>query len=666
MQMLDRAAALAYIKENVSCRQYLGPRTGARNHYCCPACGSGTGPHHSGALKYYAATNSTYCHACHKSFDVIDLYMISQGVDDFNTALYDLAAIAGVEIVKGSGPVSIESNLPKDFTEYYSRCAERLEDPAAVSYLQGRGISLATAKEYQLGYDPEADPANAPGDISDRKRPHPVPRIIIPCSRSHYVARSIDPDTPPEYKKMNPSQNKGAGSVSIFNRHLLRSEAETVFITEGIFDALSIIEAGYDAIALNSASNRDKLLEDLRKKPTNAKLVICLDNDTAGSKAAADLSAGLQALGVSFLSENLSGSFKDPNEALTGDRAAFFKAVKTAAEKVQRLAEKTDELGQFMEKIQTVAYMPCSTGLRFFDNLLGGGVMQQSLVLLMAAPGTGKTTLAAQLGETMAEHGKPVIYFNFEMSREQMLAKALSAKLYRAGINMTALEILQGYKWSGTQIEAMERILPQYRKENYPFIKYNPAGSSSELSELLDFLRATGEAAKASRRQAPAAIVDYLHLINSRSGLDNQELIKQAVTGLKQYAIDCDTFVIGIIASNRISNKDGRLTLESGRDSSALEYSGDIVLSLNYAAIDSGKVKTDDLEAVANLQQATRREMIIRVLKNRFGQQGRSAQVLFDAGHNIFYGREDRYQNDGWTLDDGSAAFKGSGPAKWI
>ena len=656
---MNRAEALAMIKENILCTEYLERSSRAgRNMYCCPYCGSGTGPHGTGAVKYYPNTNTWHCHACGMGGDVLDAYQATTGTD-FNAALHDLGAFIGIEIDQGPAPKGTAAAMPADYTEYYMRCAERLEDPAAVSYLQGRGISLATAKEYQLGYDPEADPANAPGDISDRKRPHPVPRIIIPCSRSHYVARSIDPDTPPEYKKPNP---RGV-SVDLFHKSALYSdEAETVFITEGIFDALSIIEAGYDAIALNSANNQDKLLEDLRTKPTNAKLVICLDNDTAGSKAAADLSAGLQALGVSFLSENLSGSFKDPNEALTGDRAAFFKAVKAAAEKVQRLAEKTDELGLFMEKIQTVAYMPCSTGLRFFDNLLGGGVMQQSLVLLMAAPGTGKTTLAAQLGETMAEHGKPVIYFNFEMSREQMLAKALSAKLYRAGINMTALEILQGYKWSGTQIEAMERILAQYRKENYPFIKYNPAGSSSELSELLDFLRATGEAAKASGRQAPAAIVDYLHLIKSRSGLDNQELLKTAVLGLKKYAIDYDTFVIGIIASNRISNKDGRLTLESGRDSSNLEYTGDCVLSLNYAAIDSGKVKTDDLEAVANLQQATRREMIIRVLKNRFGQQGRSAQVLFDAGHNIFYGREDRYQDDGWTLDDGSAAFKQKSP----
>ena len=656
---MNRAEALAMIKENILCTEYLERSSRAgRNMYCCPYCGSGTGPHGTGAVKYYPNTNTWHCHACHKGGDVLDAYQATTGTD-FNTALYDLGTFIGIEIDQGPAPKGTAAAMPADYTEYYMRCTERLEDPEAVSYLLGRGISLATAKEYQLGYDPEADPATAPGDIENSFKAHPAPRIIVPCSLNHYIARSTDPEILPQFKVMNPSQERGGGRVSIFNWSALYSEADTVFITEGVFDALSFLEAGAVALALNSKANGKLLIEQLRKKPTKAALVIVPDNDENPRTAedtmrrAQELNNELKRLNLNSIIYNVAGTHHDANDALTADPEAFKKSINAAAQALHR-----DDLDDFLEKIQTDAYKPSRTGLQFFDNLLGGGIVQQSLLLLMAAPAAGKTTMCVQVAEVMAEHGKPVLYLNFEMSREQMLAKAISAKAYRLGETMTMLQILQGYQWTERQQKVIDRVISKYRKENHPFIKYNPAGYSSELSELLSFLTATGEAAKAAGTQAPAVIVDYLHLIKSRDRLETAELIKQAVTGLKQYAVNYNTFVIGVIASNRMSNKDGRLTMESGRDSSNLEYTGDYILSLNYAAIDSGKVKPDDTTAVAELQQATRREMIIRVLKNRFATQGRSAQVLFDAAHNMFYGQADLYQEDGWKLDNGSTAFK--------
>ena len=261
----------------------------------------------------------------------------------------------------------------------------------------------------------------------------------------------------------------------------------------------------------------------------------------------------------------------------------------------------------------------------------------------MAAPGTGKTTRAQQLAETMAKARKPVIYFNFEMSREQMLAKAISARLYHNGGSKTAMQILQGYNWNDDERAQIESVIADYRAQQYPFIKYNPAGTGSELNDLLSYLTATGEAAKAKGEPAPAAVIDYLHLIKSSAGLETAELIKQAVTGLKQYAVNYNTFVIGIIATNRASNKGGKLTMESGRDSSNLEYTADYQISLNYYDIDNGTIKPDNIEGIAKLQQAERRAMILRVLKSRFSQPGKSAQVMFDAAHNIFYGTCDDF-----------------------
>lgn len=691
---MNREQALAQIKQGIPCTDYL--EKSKSNMYCCPYCGSGHGTHGTGAVKYYPDTNTWHCHACEKGGDVIDAYTATTG-SDYNAALSFLAAQIGITIDsrptaaqdfendRAERPQSDENGekvkqpdqtgktpqngaqsrteATADFRAYYNACCGRLYDPAAINYLQARGIKAATAAACNIGFDPQADPANAPGALTDEYKAHPTPRIIIPCSASHYVARSIDPTTPAAYKALNPNTQKGGGSVSLFNVASLYCGAEIVFITEGAFDALSFLEAGHTAIALNSKGNGKLLLQQLRAKPTDAEFIIVPDNDdnpkTAADtmKRAEELNNGLRALNLQSVIYNVAGTYHDANDALQHDRAAFEKGIAAAIRELHR-----DDLTDFWDKITTDAYKPYRTGLNFFDNLLGGGIIQQSLLLLMAAPGTGKTTLAQQLAETMAAQRKPVIYFNFEMSREQMLAKAISAKYYHNGGTKTALQILQGYNWTADDRAQIERVIDEYRAQQYPYIKYNPAGTSSELNDLLQYLTATGEAAKAKGEPAPAAVIDYLHLIKSRDGLDTAELIKQAVTGLKQYAVNYNTFVIGIVATNRASNKGGRLTMESGRDSSNLEYTADYQISLNYDAIDSGKVKPDDIDKIAELQQAERRAMILRVLKNRFSQPGKSSQILFDAAHNIFYGTCDDFIPAAFVLDNGAPAFDDDEP----
>ena len=60
-------------------------------------------------------------------------------------------------------------------------------------------------------------------------------------------------------------------SVDIFNAAALNNSG-IIFIVEGLFDALSFIEAGHQAIALNGKGNGDKLIKRLEEKPTAAKM----------------------------------------------------------------------------------------------------------------------------------------------------------------------------------------------------------------------------------------------------------------------------------------------------------------------------------------------------------------------------------------------------------
>ena len=259
--------------------------------------------------------------------DIFTIYELEHDVD-FGTALRALAEQLGTSVEPHStkparkcppAPSPVQSgSAPKDLSDYFAECRARLHHPAAAAYLAERGISLETAAAYGLGYDPNADPTGSHRYCA---------RIVIPTNRFHYIARSIDPHIQSTYRTLN---NKGA-APDLFNRQALYAPGdEPVFVTEGAFDALSIIEAGGSAVALNSASNGRLLLTALQERPTNHPLLLCLDNDETGREACANLSEQLHDLGVIFrdVCVEVCGEVKDPNAALQADSVKFFEVVR--------------------------------------------------------------------------------------------------------------------------------------------------------------------------------------------------------------------------------------------------------------------------------------------------------------------------------------------------
>ncbi len=69
------------------------------------------------------------------------------------------------------------------------------------------------------------------------------------------------------------------------------------------------------------------------------------------------------------------------------------------------------------------------TGIGELDNVLGGGFMEDSLVLMAGDPGIGKSTLTLQICDRMAGQGKKVIYFSGEESVGQIASRARRLKL---------------------------------------------------------------------------------------------------------------------------------------------------------------------------------------------------------------------------------------------
>lgn len=594
---MDREQARQEIRQQISCLKYL--TKSKKGLYCCPYCGSGTGVNQSGALKLYN-TNTFYCHACKKGGDVIDLHQNETGTD-YNTALEELAQELGITIDKyrplnaieraqrdfndagsinplhaAKSPQSAteaQTEATPNYTEYYRKCREQLDNPAALAYLKLRGISVETARHYWIGFDAAADPANNPGGTG--RSLHPCPRLIIPTNAAHYVGRRTDGQK--GYEKMNP----GGSTPAIFNeRALYAQDVQEIFVVEGAIDALSVIEAGGVAIGLNSTGNVDVLLEALEQKKTAATLLLCLDNDGKPNtaKALQKLRDGLQRLNVAFMDADICGQHKDPNDALVADRQGFIEAVAKA-----KAAENSGEnaVERFLLSISGDKYRPIPTGIKDLDRRIGGGFIRQWLILIGAEPGAGKTALATQIFENIARTGRQCVYINLEMSEEQLLARAITRTAYQTeSAELDALTILRGYAHTPEIALTVQRAAAVYKHDVAPYLQYNPDNISSNLDDILAAIEVRAERAKAQGKPAPIVCLDYLQLITGREREDNTEVLKRAVVGLKGYARRHNTAVVCIIAQSRKANESKEASMTAGRDTSNLEYTADLQMQL--------------------------------------------------------------------------------------
>lgn len=311
-----------------------------------------------------------------------------------------------------------------------------------------------------------------------------------------------------------------------------------------------------------------------------------------------------------------------------------------------------EELDAFIDLIQTNRYEPVPTGIHDIDQALKGGFIRQQEVFISAAPGMGKTVLCQQIAEQFARKNNEVVYYNLEMSKEQMIARSLSR---RCDADLSALDILQGYKLTAEELEAVKDAKELYRYQVGNNLLYNPQYYNTEtnkyencnavVDKIVLSMEQIAEKAKKEERRTPIYFIDYLHLLRTEEREDSAEMIKRAVQSFKDIAVKYNTIVFVISANNRTANKSGKASMDSGRDTSAIEYSGDILLSLNYKASDS--VDSDlTAESITRNIQSCRdngKEIpqeykldILRITKSRYTEPYKSVVLEFDGKHSRF------------------------------
>lgn len=110
-----------------------------------------------------------------------------------------------------------------------------------------------------------------------------------------------------------------------------------------------------------------------------------------------------------------------------------------------------------------------TTGIKELDRVLGGGIVEGSLVLVGGDPGIGKSTLLLQMCHNLSESGKNVLYISGEESLAQIKIRAQRVGGFNDKLFLlceTNLEIIENVlKETMPQIVIIDSIQTMYREE---------------------------------------------------------------------------------------------------------------------------------------------------------------------------------------------------------
>ena len=206
------------------------------------------------------------------------------------------------------------------------------------------------------------------------------------------------------------------------------------------------------------------------------------------------------------------------------------------------------------------------TGLDRLDEALGGGLKPGRVVVLAARPSVGKTSLAQQIGLSVAKQGHTVLMLSQEMPAGDLVDRAM-ANLGEVPLDRLATGRLQDDDWSRI-VEGSESA------SKLPFfVDDQPA---------LTLLDIRAKARRVQQQHGLALlVVDYLQLCASLGTFDKRHhQIEQISRGLKTMAKELNACVMVLSQLNRGGAED-EPELQHLKESGAIEEDADVVLLLH-------------------------------------------------------------------------------------
>ena len=253
-------------------------------------------------------------------------------------------------------------------------------------------------------------------------------------------------------------------------------------------------------------------------------------------------------------------------------------------------------------------FLGLDCGFGHLNEVLNG--LPDGVIILAGAPSCGKTTLAKQIADHVAEVEKvPVLFYSFEQSAEELRIKSL-ARLS----SVDSRRIWKGRAGDAEWVE-VEKAAEDYRQGPGPYLTVIEAGRK-------DTVEAIRAAALMTQRKAGGKrvllVLDYLQIIPA--GKDAPDALREKIdwnlSELRRLSRDMKSPVLVISSMNREAYKENKPpTMAALKESGGIEYSADAVICL-WRDKGESETLTRDLSMKTDRIEA-------HVLKNRNGELAR-------------------------------------------
>ena len=150
---------------------------------------------------------------------------------------------------------------------------------------------------------------------------------------------------------------------------------------------------------------------------------------------------------------------------------------------------------QLLKDISLDESVRYTTGITEFDNVLGGGLVQGSLVLIGGDPGIGKSTISLQASGILAKNGQKTLYVSAEESTKQIKLRAERLKVDSENLYIFAENNLEEIQKNVTELKPDVLIIDSIQAVYSPNVTSSP-GSVSQVREcggiLMNIAKAQG------------------------------------------------------------------------------------------------------------------------------------------------------------------------------
>lgn len=274
-----------------------------------------------------------------------------------------------------------------------------------------------------------------------------------------------------------------------------------------------------------------------------------------------------------------------------------------------------------LQATRAVEYLPIPTGFTELDEILGGGLHPESLMLVGGPPGVGKTIFALQVARNIAamqdmlacvvcfEHSEVQLYQRLlcmESALGDSRDDAITLQDIRAVMGEHNANLQMLLDTSPSAREAWSRLVRYW--ERLFLVKGHPTKTTLNVLETyLTHLQARGERV--------VLFVDYLQKVPvpyTGVELAPEKQIRIVTEGLKNLALAHRVPIVAIAASDTEGLKQERVRFQDLWGGSSVQYEPDVAVMLN---------------------RGTRNEIVMSVEKNRIGPLGVQKTLELDGAH---------------------------------